>query len=188
MTAPRTCRVCGAALKGDVMWCLQCYEPVRQLTPRERPLPTVSFVRPKDERAMSRWKAGGTTFGPVGRITITVLVLLFAPWSMDGFAILVLWPPYLVLAGLVLRGTWKKDHVQTMTIAEIAVAARPSDAAPPIRIPIPRSTVVAWLLLGTLGFGVGIVWASSGQTVRAVIAIGASLTALVLAVRWLAKP
>ncbi len=81
------------------MWCLQCYEPVRQLTPREPPLPGIQFMPPKDEAPMSRWKAGATTFGPVGRITITLLVLLFAPWSMDGFAIIVLWPPYLVLAG-----------------------------------------------------------------------------------------
>jgi hypothetical protein len=188
MTAPRTCRACGADLKGDVMWCLRCYEPVRHLTPREPPLPTVHFLQPKDEGPMSRWKAGVTTFGPVGRITITVLVLLFAPWSLNGFAIFVLWPPYLVLTGLVLHGTWRMDHVQTRTIAQIAAAARPSNGAPAIRTPIPRSTVVAWLLLVTLGLGVGIVWASSGQTIRAVIAIGASLTALVLAVRWLVRP
>ena len=170
------------------MWCLQCYEPVRQLTPREPPLPSIQFVPPKDEAPMSRWKAGATTFGPVGRITITLLVLLFAPWSTDGFAIFVLWPPYLVLAGVVLHGTWRKDHVQTMTIAQMAVAGRTSSPAPALRTPIPRSTVVAWLLLVTLGLGVEVVWASSGQTVHAVIAIGASLTVLVLAVRWLAKP
>ncbi len=75
-----------------------------------------------------------------------------------------------------------------MTIAQMAVAGRTSSPAAASRTPIPRSTVVAWLLLVTLGLGVGIVWASSGQTVRAVIAIGASLTVLVLAVRWLAKP
>jgi hypothetical protein len=32
------------------------------------------------------------------------------------------------------------------------------------------------------------VWASGGRTIRAVIAIAASLAALVLAVRWLARP
>lgn len=170
------------------MWCLRCYAPVRHLTPRPPQLPTVHFVQPKDERAMSRWKAGATTFGPVGRITITLLVLLFAPWSMDGFAIFVLWPPYLVLAGLVLRGTWRKDHVQTMTIAEMVAAGRPPHASPPARVPIPRSTVVAWLLLVTMGLGVGVAWASGGQTPRAVISIGASLVVLVLAVRWLVRP
>ena len=79
MTAPRTCRACGANLKGDVMRCLRRYALVRQLTPRPPQLPTVHFVQPKDERPMSRWKAGATTFGPVGRIAITALVLLFAP-------------------------------------------------------------------------------------------------------------
>jgi hypothetical protein len=86
---------------------------------------------------MSRWKAGATTFGPVGRIAITLLVLLFAPCSMNGFAIFVLWPPYVVLATLVLRATWKRDHVQSMTVAEMAVAGRPSLAPPetPMRVP-----------------------------------------------------
>jgi hypothetical protein len=187
MTAPRTCRACGANLKGNVMWCLQCYAPVRQLTPRPPQPPTVHFVQPKEEHPMSRWKAGATTFGPIGRIAITLLVLLFAPWSMNGFALFVLWPPYLVLATLVLRATWKKDHVQTMTVAEMAVAGRPSWAPPDTRMPFPRSTVVVWLLLGTLGLGVAIAWATGGQTVHALIAICASLIALVLALRWLLR-
>ena len=34
MTAPRTCRACGAPLAGNVRWCLRCYEPARELTPR----------------------------------------------------------------------------------------------------------------------------------------------------------
>jgi hypothetical protein len=42
--------------------------------------------------------------------------------------------------------------------------------------------------LGALGLGLGIVWASGGQTIRALIAIGASLAVLVLAVRWLVRP
>jgi hypothetical protein len=137
---------------------------------------------------MSRWKAGATTFGPVGRVTITLLVLLFAPWSMNGFAIFVLWPPYLVLAGLILHWIWKRDHVQSMTVAEIVAAGRSSNAPPPVRTPLPRSTAVAWLLLAMVGLIVRIVWASSGQTVRGVIGIVASLVALVLAVRWLARP
>ena len=34
MTAPRTCRACGAPIAGNVRWCLRCYEPARELTPR----------------------------------------------------------------------------------------------------------------------------------------------------------
>jgi hypothetical protein len=45
--------------------------------------------------------------------------------------------------------------------------------------------VVAWLLLVALGLGVAIAWAAGGQTVHALIAICASLVALVLALRWL---
>jgi len=169
------------------MWCLRCYAPVRQLTPRAPQPPTLPIVRPKEERPMSRWKAGATTFGPIGRVGITVLVLLFAPWSMNAFAIFVLWPPYLVLAGLVLRGTWRKDFVQTMTLSEMVAAGRSTPASTPTPTPILRSTVVAWVLLGTLGLGVGVVWVSGGQTVRGVVGICASLAALVLAVRWFAR-
>jgi len=187
MTASRTCRACGENLKGDVMWCLRCYAPVRHLTPRPPQPPAVHLVQPRDERPMSRWKAGATTFGPVGRLTITVLVLLFAPWSMNGVAIFVLWPPYLVLAGLVLNGTWKRDHVQTMTISQIAAAGSTSNHPPAALRPIPRATVVAWLLLTIVGLSVGAAWASGGQVVRGSIGICASLAGLVVAVRWLAR-
>jgi hypothetical protein len=90
-----------------------------------------------------------------------------------------------VLATLVLHATWKRDHVQTMTVAEMAVAGRPSLAPPETPMRVPRSTVVAWLLLVALGLGVAIVWAAGGQTVHALIAIFSSLVALVLALRWL---
>jgi hypothetical protein len=93
MTAPRACRSCGAPLPRDVRWCLRCYTPVAELTPRERQLPPVEHAEDpppwanrsplRDNRGTpptySRWRAGPTTFGPVGRIAITVVVLLVFP-------------------------------------------------------------------------------------------------------------
>jgi hypothetical protein len=71
----------------------------------------VRFVEPKEDAPRSRWRAGVTTFGPVGRIVITLVVVLLAPRSAGVMAV-VLWPAYLTFAALVLHGTWKKDFVE----------------------------------------------------------------------------
>ncbi|HEX9716962.1 MAG TPA: hypothetical protein VGA93_03365 [Actinomycetota bacterium] len=57
MTAPRLCRKCGARLWPDVMWCSQCYEPVRLLTPRDRQLPTPPDLHPVDPATIRRDQA-----------------------------------------------------------------------------------------------------------------------------------
>jgi hypothetical protein len=186
MTASRTCRACGADLAPNVMWCLRCFEPVRQLTPRDPPLPTVRFLNPRDERPRSRWRAGATTFGPFGRLAITALVLLCAPLRPGIFGV-VAWPAYLTLAAVVLRDTWRKDFVDTTTIAELAAAGPPAKGPERSRGQIPRSTIVAWIALGLLGLGVATAWAATGRIAHAFIGVGASLTALVLAGRWLTR-
>jgi hypothetical protein len=112
------------------MWCLRCYEPIRQLTPRDPGARTITFLRDPNEGAeRSRWRAGVNTFGPVGRIVTTLLVIAFAPWTTNAVALIVMWPIYLVGAAIVLRATWKKDDVVHASIAEMAVAGRP--ASPP---------------------------------------------------------
>jgi hypothetical protein len=189
MTASRTCRACGAELRGDVRWCLRCYEPVRELTPREPQLPTVNFLPDPDEhRERSRWKAGATTFGPVGRIAVTLIVLAFAPWSTNVIALVVAWPAYLTIAGIVLSQTWKKDDVATTDVREMAVLGKPSEpAVEPTPIPTPRATIVAWGVLIALGVGGAIVWFAGGSVVRGVLGICASLAALVLTIRWFTR-
>ncbi len=188
MTASRTCRACGTELAPNVGWCLRCYEPVRHLTPREPQLPTIHFLTPKEEAPRSRWRAGVTTFGPVGRITITVLVLLLGPWTLNPVAIVIGWPMYLVFAILILRSTWKRDDVETPTIRQPAAAGAHSVPTPEaVRLPVPRSTIVVWAILGLLGLGVGISWAVSGDRGHAYLGIGASLATLALALRWLTR-
>lgn len=83
MTAPRTCTACGAALPGDVRWCLQCLEPVRELTPREPQWHPGEFVdNPTHEGRTvphwSRWERSATTLGPVGRTVATAVTVLWA--------------------------------------------------------------------------------------------------------------
>jgi hypothetical protein len=186
MTAPRTCRNCGAELTGDVMWCVRCYEPVRHLTPRSPEL-AVSSPQPirGDGRARSRWRAGATTFGPVGRIVVTAGVIVFFPWGTIGnpLTLFVYLPAYLVLAVAVLRSTWRRDLATTMPPS----TPEPSSSDEPVEVvrpPLPRSTIVAWIALGLIGLGFAIVWTASGDEMHGILGICASLIALVLTFRW----
>jgi len=171
------------------MWCLRCYEPVRQLTPREPQLPTVNFLHDPDEgRERSRWKGGVNTFGPTGRIAVTVVVLAFAPWSTNAVALAVAWPAYLAVAGLVLAHTWKKDDVERTDVRQMAVMGRPSaPAVEAAQVPTPKATIVAWCVLAMIGVGGAVVWFSGGSTARGILGICASLAALVLSVRWFTR-
>jgi hypothetical protein len=186
MTASRTCRACGADLRGDVMWCLRCLEPVRQLTPREGNIPVAGLVSTKPEAARSRWKAGATSFGPLGRIAITVGVLLFFPPTLGNpVTLFVYLPAYLAIAAMVLRSTWKKDVVERpIAVDDTSGEPRPE----PVVEPVPTTTIVAWSVLIAIGLGVAIAWAASDNVGRGVIGIGVSLAALVLAFRWLMRP
>ena len=189
MTASRTCRACGAELHGDVMWCLRCFAPIRALSPRKPQLPAVSFVADREEAERSRWKAGVNTFGPGGRVAITLLVLILAPWTTNLVVLVVVWPCYLILAGMVLRSTWRKGDVQTTTLAAIVARGRPAAEPPaPVATPVPRSTFVAWAAFGGVVLAVAIGWAMVGQVGHAVVGICGSLAGLILAVRWLARP
>lgn len=189
MTAPRTCRNCGAELTGDVMWCVRCYEPVRHLTPRASEL----AVSPPqlvhgDLRPRSRWRAGATTFGPVGRIAVTIGVILFFPWGTIGnpITVVVYLPVYLFLAVAVLRSTWKRDLVMTAPSSK----PDPSSVDQPVEIvrpPIPRSTIAAWIALGVIGLGFAIVWTVSGNETHGILGICASLAGLILTGRWLVR-
>ncbi len=179
MTAPRLCRRCGAVLSPDLMWCTQCYEPVRHLTPRERQLPPLREVEepppwvrrsplrgPKETAVFSRWRAGPTTFGPVGRILVTLFVLAFFPWGgfvRFGSALgpLLLWYllGYTFLATFVLRHVWRKERVVDPRPGEgerlrSRLARRAPKLARPIRLdarvilPIVAITAVVVLVLG----------------------------------------
>jgi hypothetical protein len=128
MTAPRACRSCGTPLPRDVRWCLRCYAPVAELTPRPSPPPPLdtaeeppAWVNRSPLRDIggapptySRWRAGPTTFGPVGRLVITAVVMLVFPWdALFTFNPLRLWflLGYTIFASYVLRHTWRRERV-----------------------------------------------------------------------------
>jgi hypothetical protein len=170
------------------MWCLRCLEPVRQLTPREGDIPVASLVNTQPDSARSRWKAGATSFGPVGRIAITVGVLLFFPpiGSIGNpLMIFVYLPAYFAIATVVLRSTWKKDVVERpLSVEEPADEPGPEPAIEPL----PTTTIVAWAVLIAIGLGVAVAWTSTGNAGRGIIGIGVSLAALVIAFRWFMRP
>ena len=140
MPAPRNCTKCGAALPGAVRWCGQCYEPVREFTPRA-PLHQGDFVgTPRSRSDRSRWQASETAFGPVGRIALTVAVIVvLAAGIVMAFSapvMLFLMPTAVIPGGAllvwVLRDTWQPVRTDAtpyrspgVKLADVADAVRP---------------------------------------------------------------
>jgi hypothetical protein len=91
------CRACGAALRPDLGWCATCYAPVTPFATRPPLHEPGTFVgTPMSDTKTSRWRAGPTTMGPLGRIGWTVGLLLFFPW----------WALVLPLVSI-----WRKERV-----------------------------------------------------------------------------
>lgn len=171
MPAGRTCARCGAALASDVRWCLRCHEPVREFTPRARLYHGDVSSAPVHDRPTSRWAASATTFGPVGRLVITAVLLGFGVanlvvlgatpfglWFLLGFAI---------LASFVLRSTWQAVPVERRQQGRRDVVAR---RFPRLAAPIPRR---AWLVLAIVPFiGALIVWTDLNDVERFFAAAG----------------
>ena len=112
MTAPRACRSCGAELSPDVRWCGLCAAPVTEFA--ARPATPGPFVgSPRNDVRWSRWRESPTTFGPVGRLLVTLAVVAVganAMLAMGPFSPFGLWffMGYMVFATLVLKQTWQK--------------------------------------------------------------------------------
>jgi len=113
------CRSCGAALPPDIRWCATCYAPVTLYSRRERLHPEGGFVGvPAHTPRTSRWRAGPTSFGPLGRIVCTLaLAALFPWWGLGGFNPLFLWAlmGWVLAAVVVLRSTWKPERITDPT-------------------------------------------------------------------------
>jgi hypothetical protein len=168
MTASRSCRACGADLSPDVPWCVRCYEPVRHLTPRDAPLPTLPLEEVVDPRTVradfaplrvqpreySRTRGGPTSFGLLGRLAVTGVVIALLPWGMIGSLALVYLVGYLPVAFVVLRATW---------------AATPVDPNEDVLLPPRRSRNVLRFGCGALGAAMSVAAAASGGSPFAVV-------------------
>jgi hypothetical protein len=79
--AVRTCPSCDAHVADELEWCNQCYEALPATSPpaAEPSLRVRSSIgRPDVKLApeFSRWRGGATSFGPVGRVLLTLGVML----------------------------------------------------------------------------------------------------------------
>ena len=99
-----SCSSCGAALRAETAWCGQCFAPAGP-RPHAVPQPPAG-ARP----AYSRWASGPTSFGPVGRVLLTLLVLLVEYW-LYRFNILGFLVVTVLAVPLVLRDIWKRARV-----------------------------------------------------------------------------
>jgi hypothetical protein len=135
----RTCPNCKASVADDLSWCNQCYaalervpEPVvaQAATDDDRPLwvrSGTSAPRLETHAEYSRWHGGATSFGPVGRILLTVgvflllaigypllrgLVFSFGGMDVPGLGFMLLYACVAIPAGIyLLSRVWKRERV-----------------------------------------------------------------------------
>jgi len=161
MTAPRTCRQCGTPLPPSVRWCSLCLEPVRELSPR--PSDVGNYVEPmRPQVRYSRWIAGPLTFGPLGRVIITVVVVLVGSgFVMGGFNPAMLWmlSGYVVAATLILKQTWTRVRIPDAEVEAEGESRSPSSELR-ARHPVLFHRIDPRILCGALGLiAVAIVFA-----------------------------
>ncbi|HVV76186.1 MAG TPA: hypothetical protein VHC43_09135 [Mycobacteriales bacterium] len=90
------CTGCGATMTAGAQWCSQCYLPRQGAAatgPGVEALPANSIMSGTRQEAASvgpapmvktRWKKTPTTFGPVGRLVCTLLLLVPLPLMIVG--------------------------------------------------------------------------------------------------------
>jgi hypothetical protein len=149
---------------------------------------------PRSDGHFSRWEGGPTAFGPVGRVTITVLV---GAWLLNGFlhTFFILWLPLAFVGGMVLRDVWKRTWVPALTIEvpaaptsdAVTADSPPGPRAPgrearpaPAKVEIPTRTKVAWVCIGVVGLVACLGFAYGSVEVKSAVLMAASLAALAL--------
>jgi hypothetical protein len=151
---------------------------VRELTPRAA-LHDGDFVgspihQGGDTPRWTRWEATATTFGPVGRIAATAVVLgtLIPALAFNGFVYAITFP---VVAVLLLREIWAKGWYVPETESPKDDRRR-SEASPSVRAqpePITTRSLVRWGLVlgGSVAFAYGNAGIKAGVASFATIAL-----------------
>ena len=149
---------------------MRCYEPVRELTPREPVWAPDEFVdTPIVTKGpvphWSRWEKSTTTLGPVGRIGLTVVAVLWLLGAASQSPITLVF--VLPLVTLIVRAVWRPGWV--IPTGEIAPA--PVTPKEPIRSwlwdPSGVARTVALSVVSLLG--VGILLYSHDDAVRLIV-------------------
>ncbi|MEO8424341.1 MAG: hypothetical protein ABI595_10605 [Actinomycetota bacterium] len=135
-----TCPTCGAHVADDLEWCNQCYSALPPVqapastddveAPPQRPLWVRSNIGQPEEKIepeFSRWRGGATSFGPVGRILLTLgvivmlivgypllrgLIFSFIGMDIPGGGLIVLYVcAALPAAAYMLNRVWKRERI-----------------------------------------------------------------------------
>ena len=119
------CESCAATLASGAVWCGQCFaptaarsrgfersvmdEPVTMANRQEAPVAELPKAVPH-----SRWRGSATTFGPVGRVVASLLLLLplWFFWEEQLFAWqgIVIWGVFLMPWAL--RDIWRRTPIR----------------------------------------------------------------------------
>jgi hypothetical protein len=81
--------------------------PSSTYTPSARQAPQATLPH---QMEFSRWRKTDTTFGPVGRVSITLVIVLIAAFSIVSGDIFAIGPLCFILPPLVLRSVWAKGR------------------------------------------------------------------------------
>ncbi len=118
--AEGSCRLCGApAGAGD--WCPRCLTRFDAPDPHPAEWIEEARARRRPEHRLSRVRGGPMTFGPIGRILLSIVPVvvafvaarnIFRARHDASFAYyLVLGVPLIVLVALFLAAVWKRDRI-----------------------------------------------------------------------------
>lgn len=111
------CPQCGRVLRPGDAWCSLCFAPAPSRT-FSGPLATHRSDDPapvaRAQHRTSRWAGSSVTFGPVGRVVVTLLLLCVGPavlvWGGPGSLVAaILW--IAVVLPWALRDVWRKVRV-----------------------------------------------------------------------------
>jgi hypothetical protein len=127
MSVMERCGRCGALVSGDQEWCGQCFAPVAPATASEATVRgalmgsvasgTIKPAEPDPIPVYPRWRGGPTSFGPVTKMILTVLVaglgwVVYKSFAMvNGPMVIADIAVYVLLPSLFLRQIWKRARV-----------------------------------------------------------------------------
>lgn len=165
-------------MPATVHWCGQCYAPVAELTPRE-PVHRGDFVDRIQgvEYRWSRWRRSATTFGPLGRVVSSVLVVGSLAWAFFS-AFFVAWFCLLGIGVVVLRDIWQPARVlPARRVTELTTVSRKetSPSERETRTPLPTPVIVFRSVLALSGLAAIVAFNEGSIETKAVIVMTGTL-------------
>ena len=114
VSVKRTCPLCGARTILTSAFCSQCHEPFDDFAPEDEepqaPIEEHPEVPMVVNYRYSRWRKGATTFGPLGRVTASIVCVAPCAWFFQTLPpigivwIVTVWP-------VALGSIWKRTRV-----------------------------------------------------------------------------